>query len=105
MSNVLKVKPEEIIETGNDLKRLSLETQEIVKQFSLLLDKMQLQWEGNSQKSFDDSARNSIRQMEEFALLCKKYSDDILEMSNCYISAESLFASDVNNRLPAELIE
>lgn len=106
MSNILKVRPEEIKETCSDLKRLSSEIQEIVNQFRLLSNKMQSQWEGGSQQAFDNSARYSIMQMEKFAHLCDDYSDDIQQMANYYLEAENSFASDINkNILPSTIIE
>lgn len=99
MSNILKVTPDELKNTCSELQRLSSVSLDIANQFRDILQKLQFQWEGDSQQAFDNNARLYVEQTERFALMCKEYSADIMEVANSYVEAESLFANNVNGIL------
>lgn len=104
MGTILKVTPEKVLKTVEELNYLSFETKEIITRYKLLLDEMDLAWEGEVQSCFRIEVLSNLESMKKLVNMCDDYSEEIVKIAEHYRNTESSFVNDIANSLLADII-
>lgn len=91
---VMYVSCDTILGTCNELKKISLKTKDLIKEYNCMLNKLDSEWSGKEQTDFKTHVISYLQDMEQLTKVCDDYCIHLSEIAKCYCEAEKRLASD-----------